>query len=202
MALIVEPLKSELGTVKESLAQVQNELKQVMDKNDDLEQYSRRSCLRISGIPENSDEDVTKIILDLSWRVNAEIVPQDIDRAHRVGKVRNLDPTSTSRSRQFQTSREIIVKFCNSAARLKLLKGRAVLREQKAKIYVNEDLTQKRKNLAYECRRLKKLKHINKTWVYNGNVFVQDNSGAKKQIMCIDDLDGYRLNRNEQSVRR
>ena len=41
---------------------------------------------------------------------------------------------------------EIIVKFTNHDGRLKLLKGRATLREKKRKVYINEDLIKTRKN--------------------------------------------------------
>ena len=46
----VDPLKKELAFVKSSLAALQNEVKEVSLQNDELEQYSRRSCLRVSGI--------------------------------------------------------------------------------------------------------------------------------------------------------
>ena len=68
------------------MAKVQQELKQATVRNDDLEQYSRRACLRIAGINETSNEDVTKKVMELAHRVNANITIQDIDKAHRVGK--------------------------------------------------------------------------------------------------------------------
>ena len=42
--------------------------------------------LRISGISETQNEDVTKVLLDFAKRVNVKIGPGDIDRAHRVDK--------------------------------------------------------------------------------------------------------------------
>lgn len=134
-------------------------MKQVSMKNDELEQYSRRSCLRISGIPESGDEDVPKLVLELANRVGADIRPCDKDRAHQVGKVKPSEITGTGgvRARSTQhNGREIIAKFQNYNSRLKLLKGRAVLREVKERIFINEDLTQNRKSLSYECRQLKR----------------------------------------------
>lgn len=87
--MAVQPLKLEIATVKTSLVQVQSELKQATVRNDDLEQYSRRSCLRISGVQENDNEDVSKIVLDIARQVGADISLQDIDRTHRVGKTRD-----------------------------------------------------------------------------------------------------------------
>ena len=61
----IEPLRTEVDEVKASLAKVQQELKQATVRNDDLEQYSRRACLRIAGINETSNEDVAKKVMEL-----------------------------------------------------------------------------------------------------------------------------------------
>lgn len=205
VALAVQPLKLEIATVKTSLVQVQSELKQATVRNDDLKQYSRRSCLRISGVQENENEDVSKIVLDIARQVGADISLQDIDRTHRVGKTRdqNTDIDENDmipEQRVPHRGREIIIKFNNYSARLNLLKGRATLREQKANIYINEDLTKKRKDLAYECRRLKKAKCILKTWVYNGSIFLQDNSNKQIRVTSVEDLDAFRPVSNNGNV--
>lgn len=201
VALAVEPLKLELASANTALGQVQKELKQVILRNDELEQYSRRSCLRISGIPESANEDVSKVVLDIARRVGADIKPEDIDRTHRVGVVRGQnvnrnDENQMADGRRFirDKGREIIIKFNNYNARLKMLKGRASLREQKANIYINEDLTKTRKDLAFECRRLLKAKSITKTWVYNGNVYCQDRSNIKVRVTSLEDLDRFKSN--------
>lgn len=118
--LVVAPLKNELDSVKASLANVEKVLKESLIRNDELEQYSRRSCLRITGIAESANEDVSKIVLDLSRRIKVDITPQDIDRAHRVGRLRDNHGLG-SQSRKQNKGREIIVKFTNSSARLKYL---------------------------------------------------------------------------------
>ena len=74
----------------------------------------------------------------MAKRVGANIDPDDIDRSHGVGRVSNPsdksdEPQATPRRR------EIVIKFNNSNARLNLLKGKSVLRAQKANISINED---------------------------------------------------------------
>ena len=64
----------------------------------------------------------------------------DIDRAHRVGASAAAS-NSTGGATETKT-REIIIKFTNSNARLNLLRGRAVLRDNNVKgIFISEDLT-------------------------------------------------------------
>ena len=178
VALKVVPLLTEVDSLEKSLADVKKELKDVSARNDDLEQYSRRSCLRISGIPEKVSEDTTHIVLDLADRCGSNIGVDDIDRSHRVGRVVSGEPQGTSRPR------EIIVKFRSHAARLQLLKGRAYLREQKLNIYVNEDLSKARKSLSHACKKLKK----------------DSNSHGSTMVMCLftslEDLNPYQPSDN------
>ena len=61
----------------------------LQNDTDELEQYGRRSCIRIDGIPEVSNEssdDVFNNIVDMFVRGGIEDIDQNIDRAHRIGK--------------------------------------------------------------------------------------------------------------------
>ena len=175
VTLKVAPLQTEVDNLNKSLFKVQKELKCVSVRNDDLEQYSRRSCLRISGIVEKNNEDTTRFVLDLADRCGADISIQDIDRSHRVGRPIAQEEGDFGISDEPQRStktHEIIVKFQSHGARLQLLKARAFFRERKEKKYINEDLTKTRKkNLAFVCRKLKKdsKSSVERTWFYNGN---------------------------------
>ena len=205
VATETESLRKELSDLKVSYNQLQSDMKDLTTKYDDMEQYSRRSCLRISGIPEpiGETEDVSKIVLDLAKRVGSKVALEDIDRAHRIGRPRpNNDAAANNIDARARTApgREIIIKFTNSTARLSLLKGRAKLREERSEIFINEDLTSTRKNLAYECRKIKKAQNSNikKTWVYAGSIYIVDSSDTKKRITCLSDLDPYQARISER----
>lgn len=180
----VVSLKDENDKLKQSISELESKLS---TKVDDLEQYSRRSCIRISGIEEVTDENTDEIVLQLANRLDVELNPRDIDRSHRVGA-----PKSLETDRQPTRPREIIVKFKSYQARLALLKGRKALRRNKEGIYINEDLTQTRKSLAYECRTLKRDRKISNTWVYNGNIFIAERNGTKVKVTQNGQLDTYR----------
>lgn len=120
IASVVEPIREELAAVKKACAKYEKDIDELKARNDELEQYSRRSCLRIAGIPENGQEDVPNIVLNLANRVGANIHPEDIDWAHRVGRMQagnehngNTDGTNGNRARRSNIGREIIVKFCS-----------------------------------------------------------------------------------------
>ena len=75
---------------------------------DQAEQYSRRNCLRISGIQEEKNENTDDIVLRIASDIGSSVQAQDIDRSHRIG-----NPNSPRRTRP----REIIVKFSTNRAR-------------------------------------------------------------------------------------
>ena len=166
-------------------------------KHDDAEQYSRRMCLRLAGLPETEHEDVHKLVLEFADKVQANISPVDIDRVHRIGKTNSSNSADEAAGgARSRLGREIIIKFTNSSARLRLLKGRARLREDGVKnIFINEDLTPARKKLAFECRKIKRLKNsvIKKTWIYAGYPHILDTSGNKRKITCLSDLNDYQV---------
>lgn len=55
---------------------------------EELEQYGRRLCIRIDGIPEVSNENSEDVfnIVDLFVKAGIEDVEKNIGRAHRMGK--------------------------------------------------------------------------------------------------------------------
>ena len=174
----------ELKTFKESAV---IEIQTLKNSLDDQEQYSRRMCLRISGIDESDNEDTDKIILELARRMNVDLKSSDIDRSHRVGvRGENLNG-------QGPRSREIIVKFINYKSRLNFIRGRKVLREKNARVYINEDLTQSRKSLFFKCRQLLKQepKRIDAAYSLDGNIYIVDNKGRKHRVRSLSDLDPY-----------
>ena len=83
------------------------------------------------------------------------------------------------------------MKFSNTKARLELLKARSTLRKSKDKVYINEDLTSLRNELAFKCRALRRAGKIKKVWIYNGNVFINQNNDKRVQVSCESDLKPY-----------
>lgn len=196
--------------VNEATRHIKNDIKNLQDENlklknsiqklenrcnnnlDDLEQYGRRMNVRIAGINEDEEEDTDQVVIDFAKRINVNIRPDDIDRCHRV-KRREREPNPNVETPFQDDARplEIIVKFTNSKARLALMKGRATLRRSKSNVFINEDLTAGRKELTYECRKLRRANKISRVWTYNGNVYIKDNNDTQFQIYSKTDLEGY-----------
>lgn len=110
----------------------------------ELEQYSRRDCLEIRGIPKNSSgmrEDTNKIVIELGRKIGIELKKEDISTSHR------LPSKVKANGERALFPPAIIVKFTSRDVREKLYRARKVLKQdlgfsKENRICINESLTQ------------------------------------------------------------
>ena len=137
-----EMLKSHVNALKE-----QN----VSAKHDDLEQYGRRVCLRVSGIkptPHETSEDVLEKCIK-SWEdCGIQIPDAVIDRAHRLGPPR-FDKVTNN---EYQSA---IIKFTTFRHRTLIYNKRKEI-EKQCGYRFRLDLTRDRHSLFKEARDLVK----------------------------------------------
>ena len=109
---------SQLSEVNDDLAKknvdLERRLAEVESANDNLEQYSRRNSLRMSGFAESPNESTEDIVLAIARELDIQLDNCDIDRSHRVGKIGQKGSSGQPKHR------EIIVKFATYNARQRL----------------------------------------------------------------------------------
>ncbi|XP_052285650.1 uncharacterized protein LOC127881623 [Dreissena polymorpha] len=170
-------LSHENATLKQENEDLRLRVNSLENMIDDAEQYSRRNCLRLTGIPETEGESTDDIIIKLCKQVNADIKLSDIDRSHRVGK-----PGPSK-------SRPIIVKFATYRSRQTLYKTRAALKSTGfSGAYLNEDLTRKRSQIMYTARQLVKYKKLEGCWTADGIIMVKDLNHRTHRVVRHDEL--------------
>ena len=188
----IDDLKGEVRALRASLAErdekieaLNQEVRQLRDNSDALEQYGRRSSLRISGIPEEEEEDSTAVVVSLANEVlelDPPLQPTDIDISHRLRKPRN--------ARQGIPA-PIIVRFMTRKDRYRVISERKKLKnyneDKQIKVYINEDLTTTKAQLFAKVRKLHKNQFFKQVWTFNGNVKVTDLQGHVKSINNLDD---------------
>ena len=81
----------------------------------------------------------------------------------------------------------MIVRFVSDKARDAVYRARSGLKvynsqNREAPVFVNDDLTNRRAKLAFDCRKLKKEKKIADNWTYNGKVVVKDLTGKISEV--------------------
>lgn len=119
-------LEQQLRGLSADTAEVKQSLMKATDRADYMEDQSRRNNLRISGIPEERNENWQQS----HWKVSQFLrrhfnLTPDLERAHRVGK-------------QKGKPRDIVVKFTRFQDRESVLQDRRRLAG--TRVYVNEDL--------------------------------------------------------------
>ncbi len=139
-----------------------NETINVMQKKiDDLEQNNKMCNLRIAGVQEEEDEDVQGKVIDLAKHLKTKLDPKDIADTRRMGP------------EKIGKTRDILIKFVARSKRDILYKNRKMLNQTTSPVFVNEDLTQRRSQLFYEARRLKKQGRVFGAWSQHGNILIK-----------------------------
>jgi len=99
-ALLFEFLQ--IRKLEKQIKQNEEKMKHLDSKLEELEQYSRRNCLLIHGIPHIKGKDTDKVVLNfLKKKLDIELEDDSIDRSHR------LKSTATTKNKP----KPIIVKF-------------------------------------------------------------------------------------------
>ena len=125
----------------------QNVTRLLSDEVDRLDQYHRRSNIIIANVikqEHESQEEVTNKVNEIIQReLNLpEVIPQ-IDKLHRVGKVRERNGKQTQ---------DIIVRFRSHAARYKVYDNR----KRTSNVKIRPNLTKRRDQFRYEATELVK----------------------------------------------
>ena len=77
-------LQVENASLRSQLLTMTNDINQQKDSLNDFEQYSRRECLEISGIPKKIKEDTNQIVIDIGQMLGVEITEDDLSVSHRL----------------------------------------------------------------------------------------------------------------------
>ena len=180
----VSSLRAQLKKRDDDIVQLQTEIQRLTVKHDDLEQYGRRSSVRIQGITAQGADDTDQSVLSLlndGLEMTPPLQASDIIVSHRVPRRKATDGPLP-----------ILVRFRNVPVKARVMamrsKLRAHRREQNNPIYFNEDLTPRRSKLFARVRKLVKRELITDCWTYNGDIKIKDHSGVVCAITDFCDL--------------
>ena len=160
-------------------------------KIDDPEQYGRRLNLEFEGIPEQKEENVTKIVLDIAKKLNVDASCSDISIAHRLPPKRHNQRDGSS------SPPTIIAQFTNKRIRNAIYSRRKEAKNIKdfpvpemTKLFVNENLTHYRKKLFWSTKRAAKASNYKFFWTANGKILVKkDDNAPVIAILSETDID-------------
>ena len=173
-------LLSRISALETALGTTRADLDKVQDDVDEVEAYSRRSCLIFSNLPSEGNKSDEELVLDM---MNNKLELADansswIDNAHRLGK-----PEEGTTS-----IRKMIVKFSSGKYREAVWRSKGKLKT--TNIIMTEQLTKKRSVLLKKC-----IDEISgEKWVFtnNGNVLVRIGEDLPIHIKNIKHLENVK----------
>jgi len=186
-------LKSENDSLKRRVNQLEADVDILKQNCDDQEQYIRRECLEIHGVPAMAGENTNQIVTNISSLIDVSVKPEDISVSHRL-------PTRKKGNKD--QSSPIIVRFVRRDKREELYQKRRSLKDfsvnnigldhgqSNGKIYIQESLTQAKKQLFKKCIQFKKENMYKFIWTHFGTIYLRkhEKSPAHK-ISSQADLD-------------
>ena len=145
-----------LNTLMEDRDSLMAKTENLEDELDDLQQYSRRTCLLIHGVKEEKEENVETVVNNvIKDEVKVKLDVKDVARTHRLGKKRSDDKP-----------RPIIVRFLSYRQWAKVFSSKKNLKGKKT--FISENLTKKRYSLLQTC--IEKFGNKN-VWSYDGRIY-------------------------------
>ncbi|KAK3928872.1 Protein unc-13-like protein C [Frankliniella fusca] len=167
----IESLHQEVEGLRRELKEKDVQIRELNDKLDEREQYSRRNNLRIFGVKESPRENTDMEVIKIAEQCGVSIVGSQIDRSHRVGKV-GPNP------------RPIIVKFIGYGPRSKIFSAKKCLKG--TSVTVREDLTSHRLAL---LKRAVQAYTLQKVWTHDGVILINTGNQRPSRVKCSADLD-------------
>ena len=83
----IESLENHHETIKQRCHEYEEVIVEHENLIDSLEQYGRRNCLLIHGVPESPQEDTDNLFIEnVNSKLDLNIKARDLDRTHRIGK--------------------------------------------------------------------------------------------------------------------
>ena len=155
---------AEIAKRDRQIDHLKQQLSTMRDEINEQDQYSRRNCLLISGLPERDNEETDDLVKDLGKAAGVNISDSDIDRSHRIGAKRN------------GSTRQLIVKLATFNKREQLYRNRKDLRSGRvphhqiltadtlSRTYLSDSLSKQNQQTMFVCRALKRKGVISRAW--------------------------------------
>ena len=153
-------LKDENKILKATIRSIESSLESVTRVNNDLEQYTRKECVEIRGIPvaaTPSEEQTNNIVTNVGKLLGMDITQNDISVSHQMPQSQKHKgkPGPPAIIVKF-TRRDVKDNFYRARKQLKDLTTRDLGYSEKNKIYLAESLTERNRILFKDCLKVKK----------------------------------------------
>lgn len=181
-------LQDENKILKATIHSIERSLESVTRANHDLEQYTRRECVEIRGIPvaaTPSEEQTNNIVKDVGKLLGVDITENDISVSHRMpqSQERKGKPRPPAIIVKF-TRRDVKDNFYRARKHLKDLTTQDLGYSEKNKIYLAESLSERNRMLFKDCLKVKKDLEFKFIWTLNGKIFMRKDKDSPVHLIA------------------
>ena len=183
---VYESLSFDYKNLKDSYEETKNTCKELCDKNeslidelDGLEQYGRRNCLLLHGVPEcpTGEEETDQVALKIiNEKLNLQLDESDLDRSHRLR--RNNHAGVDAGSNQPAKPRPIIIKFVSHNTRSEVFMSKRKLKG--SGLGISESLARRRMRLYSD---VSKHSNVKSTWTLDGRIIALLKGSSEKKVV-------------------
>ena len=153
--------------LKEEVTYLRGKVDDITAETDRQEQYSRRNCLLIHGLPESKNENTDLLAMEaIETKMNIKITDNDIDRTHRIGKPKNNGKP-----------RPVIIKFVRYNDRKKIFSSKKLLKD--SGVSITESLTAFRMKKLTNARETFRFRNV---WTVDRRIFYSENGSQHAKI--------------------
>jgi hypothetical protein len=172
----IEDIKAKGEETKKEVASNKSRINKVELEIEDIKQKERCKNIIIRGVP--AGNDVMKKTIDiLNSKLQVNVNGSQIRYALRLGNVNGRNDRSGP----------VRVAFETEETRARIFKKRNKLKD--SNIWISDDLTPGRSELAYKARQAVKANLIAQTWTVGGNIYTKETvNGRPRKITTQEDL--------------
>ena len=184
-----QALKNENNALKSQLGSMIDKIKANSATLEEQEQYMRRDCIELKGIPARPDESTNDIVLNVANLLEVDLTEDDISISHRLPP--NKSWTDSNGVLHPAAPPTIIAKLVKRDVKEKLYRARYKLKNKTTKdleglqsangnkIYMAESLTQTRRKLFKSALKVKKDLKYNYISTTNGKIYMKENKDSR-----------------------
>ena len=150
---------------------------------DETQQYLRRDCLEITGVPITSHDNPKLLVKEIGTLIGAEIDDSHIAAAHRLPDSKNVKNRlivkflqRDKREEVYKKRKHLVGKSVHQLPSIRAEIGESVSRDNK--IYINESLTSYRKRLFGQIKDYKRKNNVKYLWTSNGKIMLKVNEAS------------------------
>ncbi|XP_031568584.1 uncharacterized protein LOC116303223 [Actinia tenebrosa] len=192
----IKPMEVNIQNLKDKVDKANTDLYNLHSELDDVQQYLRRDCIEIVGIPKLEDDDPVELVKELCSSIDVELDEDDISTVHRLPDTRSVKDrmiakfVRRSKKEEVYNNRQKL--HGKTAKSLPSVKADNNNNNSKSRIFINESLTINRKKLfskVYDFKKKNRYKHL---WTMNGKIYLKkDDSGPTYLFTTLEAFEDF-----------